>query len=145
MLEWFNHGELTQPQVGGIGHNRAKTPFPKLRRRGLSKARICPDPRFIVDVRAVLGGEGEERVKSNKGGTIEGSSKANAGGGGNQLIMLPLNASDYVFGSVSTKLPVVAEREKIIIFKRNSEQQNEKFSSSDREFGSFSYLLEKMH
>lgn len=139
VLEWFNHGELTQPQVGGIGHNRAKTPFPKLRRRGLSKARICPDPRFIVDVRAVLGGEGEERVKSNKGGTIEGSSKANAGGGGNQLIMLPLNASDYVFGSVSTKLPVVAEREKIIIFKRNSEQQN------DREFGSFAYLLEKMH
>ena len=149
VLEWFNHGELTQPQVGGIGHNRAKTPFPKLRRRGLSKARICPDPRFIVDVRAVLGGEGEERVKSNKGGTIEGSSKANAGGGGgggNQLIMLPLNASDYVFGSapliISTKLPVIAE-EKIII-KRNLEQ-HEKFSSSDREFGSFAYLLEKMH
>ena len=146
VLEWFNHGELTQPQVGGIGHNRAKTPFPKLRRRGLSKARICPDPRFIVDVRAVLGGEGEERVKSNKGGTIEGSSKANAGGGGNQLIMLPINASDYVFGSapliISTKLPVVADER--IIIKRNLEQ-HEKFSSSDREFGSFAYLLEKMH
>ena len=56
--------------------------------------------------------------------------------------MLPLNASDYVFGSVSTKLPVVAEER--IIIKRNLEQ-HEKFSSSDREFGSFAYLLEKMH
>jgi len=151
VLEWFNHGELTQPQVGGIGHNRAKTPFPKLRRRGLSKARICPDPRFIVDVRAVLGGEGEERAKAHKGGTItEGSSKANAGGGGggggsNQLIMLPLHASEYVFGSATsiisaTKLPVIDEEK--IIFKR---ERNETFSSSSEFGGSFAYLLEKMH
>jgi len=136
-LMWFNQGELTQPQVGGIGHNRAKTPFPKLRRRGLSKARICPDPRFIVDVRAVLG-EGEEKTKAKGGGLLETTGGNNGGGGvGSQLAMVPLPVSKYMFGSNFNDFQNEKEESN---FSRNINNLN-----TERDFGSFAYLLERMH
>jgi len=53
-LAWFAPGALTAPPAGGIGHNRAKAPVPKPRRRAV-KMRVAPDPRFSMDVRQVLG------------------------------------------------------------------------------------------
>lgn len=139
-LMWFNQGELTQPQVGGIGHNRAKTPFPKLRRRGLSKARICPDPRFIVDVRAVLG-EGEEKSKPKGGGLLETNGGNHGGGGvGSQLAMVPLPVSKYMFGSNIDDFQNERKDENFSLKSTNIRNLD-----TERDFGSFAYLLERMH
>ena len=131
-MRWFERGALTQPPVGGVGHNRecrcgapvprsppprafaseqvvgqnkpfaslttptlftsaltgAKKPFPKPRRRP-AKARISPDPRFIVDVRQVLGLVGS-------GGGAGGSSGPQPQ---QQLTVLQLARRDCLFAS----------------------------------------------
>jgi len=144
VLMWFNQGELTQPPVGGIGHNRAKAPFPKLRRRGLSKARICPDPRFIVDVKAVLGGDSDDWPKMKE---THASSFNNSSGSGNQLTMVPLPGSEYVFGSMTnantndTSIRVKPAR----VGEVGVHQSKPKTPDLLPEHGIFDYLLEKMH